>query len=102
MKYIKAYESECIGIKIGDIVVAIEPNDPGIPTRLRYGEKYIINYIKTQIKHIYKYEVDNEKDYVTVKNINGDLICDEDNDPILYFARRFVPELEFKAMKYNL
>ena len=30
------------------------------------------------------------------------ILIDNDNDPILYYAKRFVPELEFKAIKYNL
>lgn len=99
----KLFEKEkekFLGIKKGDIVVFTATGG----SRLDYGRKYIVNSVNRLYgdKTIKIDKVESNSDFITVKELNGTVITDRDNDDMLFYAYRFLPEYDSDVNKYNL
>ena len=103
MRYIKkyevnlGYEPNYSSVKKGDTVIFIDKR-----SILNTGEKYIV---EDTIDGFFKVIDNTDKknaQFLTVKDLNGNVITDKESKPMLFYSYRFMPELEYYANKYNI
>ena len=115
-EHLKTYEdihnaSNYSSIKKGDSVVFVDNKHIGTRkfSKLNKGEKYIVENVYDKWFNIIDNTNKNDAYFLTVIDMNGNIILRDDiifkedkSKPMLIYAYRFMPELEYITQKYNL